>query len=166
MRSGVNESSRLRDWTKKSIRQTSMRHRFSSSAGSDSQVTRFRASFVSRRSLCRARLRENCGAGLSAEIYLRAERLAAHGQLLDKRRIDIYANPNFLYGNSDTAVLVHRPRLRDDVAVPITRARRQVTGQREVRKRRESDVVRATDSCFEDTAAPHWNSRVSATIVN
>ena len=97
---------------------------------------------------------------------LRAEGFAAHGQLVDKRGIDINANPHFLQWNRYAAAFVHRPRLSDDIAVPIARTRRQVTRQREVRKRRESDVVRPADSRFEHATAPDWNSGVGATVVN
>ena len=61
---------------------------------------------------------------------------------------------------------VHRPLRRDDVALPVARARAQIARKAEVRQRRERHVVRAADAALEHAAAPDGNSVRVADIVN
>ena len=55
---------------------------------------------------------------------------------------------------------------RRDVTVEVTRRRRRVPRQGEARQRRECQVGRATNSCFEHSSAPHRYAPVNAQIVD
>src|SRR6185437_1387748 len=54
----------------------------------------------------------------------------------------------------------------DDVFFPITAGGRDIARERESRKRRESNVMRATDASFEHSAAPDGNASLSSHVVN
>src|SRR6476660_988732 len=54
----------------------------------------------------------------------------------------------------------------DDVLIPIAFAGGNIAGQREIGKRRESDIVCSSDSRLQHSSAPHRHAVLLAQIVN
>src|SRR2546430_3303718 len=84
------------------------------------------------------------------------------------------ADDLFEYGHADArlgrnahrSVWLHSEGLADDLCREVARRRRDVTGQTEVRQRREMHVVRTADAHLEHPAAPHGHLMRGADVVN
>src|SRR6267143_4171518 len=93
------------------------------------------------------------------------ELLALERELADDLFEDGHADAR-LGRNAHRAVWLHGEGLADDLRLEIARRRGDVTGQTEVRQRREMHVVRSADAHLEHPAAPHWHLLRRADVVD
>src|SRR6185503_387174 len=93
------------------------------------------------------------------------DRLLTNGDLGHVLAIDRVAKTRLLT-DMDGASRGGFDRRRDDVALPIAVAGRDIAGQNEIRKSGKRNVVRAPDAGFEHAAAPHRDSSGLRDIVN